>query len=169
MVSSCFFHRGAVIATSLCVSTSVLQAGQVRRQAPQGPAPVTVTVALKAAGQSYGATAPGSCTHAPKASIYNVMAEMWTVHQESDGRSLQLTLWQPADGSEGMFSLSLNGPANLQVNTVRGGTVVGSGTVKLQAADKGGTFTVNAKAKAGETITGTIQCAAFTPAVAEGG
>jgi hypothetical protein len=145
-----------------------LQAGQIRRQTP-GPQTVAVTVALKVGNESYSSTAQGACTHAPKASIYNVVAQKWTVIQEADGRSVQLTLWRPANGTDDMLSLSVGGRQNLLVSTVRGGEIAGSGTVKLQPSEKGGAFTVNAKAKSGETIAGTIQCAAFTPAIAEGG
>ena len=111
----------------------------------------------------------GTCTHADKASIYNVMARMWTVQQQGEGGSTHLTLWRPADGREDMFSLSVNGSRNISVSTVRGGTVSGSGTVKFQSKDKGGIFTIDAKGKAGEPVTGTIECSAFTMAVAEGG
>jgi hypothetical protein len=94
---------------------------------------------------------------------------MWTVRHREDGRSLQLTLWKPADGSPAMFNLSVKGPQNTTVSTVRGGQVSGSGTVTLAKAGKGGTFTVDARDKAGAPITGTIKCEAFTAAIAEGG
>ena len=89
--------------------------------------------------------------------------------EQGEGGSTQLTLWRPADGKEDMFSLSVNGSRNISVSTVRGGTVTGSGTVKFQAKDKGGTFTIDAKTKTGETVTGTIECSTFTAAIAEGG
>ena len=142
---------------------------QARRPAGSAAADVTVKVALKAGGQTLTSSGPGRCTHADKASIYNVMSQMWTVRQQGDGGSTQLTLWRPADGKEEMFSLSVNGSRDISVSTVRGGTVTGSGTVKFQAKEKGGTFTIDAKAKSGEAITGTIECSAFTAAVAEGG
>jgi len=157
-----------IVALSILVSTTAVHAGQVRRQAAQ-PESVPVTVTLKFGDESYASTAPGSCTHAPKASIYNVLSENWMVMQEAGGRSVQLTLWRPADGTSEMVSLAVNGRKNLQVSTVRGGAVSGSGTVKLQPSGKGGTFTIDLKAKSGEAITGTIQCAAFTPSRAEAG
>jgi hypothetical protein len=94
---------------------------------------------------------------------------MWSVTQEADGRSVQLTLWKPSDGSASMFSLSLNVPKSITISTVRGGQTQGSGTVALVPSAKGGTFTIDAKARTGETILGTIKCEAFTPAIAEGG
>lgn len=98
------------------------------------------------------------------------MAEMWSVQQNADGRSLALTLWKPMDGSGEMVTLSVTN-ANLshQVNTVRGGTVTGSGKVTLEKAGNGGTFSVDAKTSSGTAIRGTIKCDAFAPHSAEGG
>lgn len=160
--------KNTVLALSLSAATGTVHGAQARRPAESAPG-ATVKVSLTAAGQSLASSGPGRCTHADKASIYGVMSEMWTVRQQADGRSTQLTLWRPMDGKEEMFSLSLSGAKELSVSTVRGGTVTGSGTVKFRAKDKGGTFTINAKAKTGEAVTGTIECSAFSAAVAEGG
>jgi hypothetical protein len=124
---------------------------------------------VKVAGQPYVAKGLGSCTHAPKASIYNVAAEMWSVRQEADNRSLQLTFWKPADGSASMFSLAVSGPANATISTVRGGEIAGQGTMTLAPVGKGGTFTIDGKGKNGTTIAGTVKCEVFTPAIADGG
>jgi hypothetical protein len=169
-MSTFHWRVGAAIALSVALATAEPRAEQVRRQTGQAPAATPVTVALKIGAAAYNSSAAGSCTHAAKASIYNVLSEMWTVRQEEEGRSLQLTLWKPSDGSAEMFSLSVSGPkASHQVSTVRGGAIVGSGTVTLKPLDKGGAFSINAKTKSGETIAGTIQCPLFTPAMAEGG
>ena len=45
----------------------------------------------------------------------------WTVRQERDKGSTQLTLWRPTDGKEEMFSLSISGPRAVSIATVRGG------------------------------------------------
>jgi hypothetical protein len=161
--------KNTVLALSLTAATGTVHGAQARRPAGESAAGATVKVSLTAAGQSLTSSGAGRCTHADKAAIYGVMSEMWTVRQQADGRSTQLTVWRPMDGKEEMFSLSLSGAKELSVSTVRGGTVTGSGTVKFQARDKGGTFTINAKAKTGETVSGTIECSAFSAAVAEGG
>jgi len=154
-------------AIALTFTAALTHADQIRRQ-PQGPAQVAVEISLKGA-EAYEAKGQGSCTHAPKASIYGVLAEMWTVRHQAEGRSVQLTLWKPADGSADMFSLSVNGAESMTISTVRGGQVTGNGTVSLAGAGKGGAFTIDAKARTGEAFTGTIKCDAFTPAIAEGG
>ena len=148
------------------VYSTALTADQVRRQ---GPVQVPIEVSLKVGGATYAAKGLGSCTHAPKASIFGVLSEMWSVRQQADGRSLQLTLWKPTDGSGNMFSLSVNGAGTADISTVRGGDVTGTGSVTLAPAAKGGTLTVNAKAKNGDSVAGTIKCEAFTPHIADGG
>jgi hypothetical protein len=156
------------LAFVLSCSNSLLDARQAGRQ-PSGPQTVPVNVALKAGADTVTSSAAGTCTHAPQASIYDVVSEMWTVRQEENGRALQVTLWRPKNGSGDMFMLSVSGKKDLQVSTVKGGTPSGTGIVKLERTAKGGTFTIDAKAKTGEAITGTIQCSAFTAAIAEGG
>jgi hypothetical protein len=159
--------KGAMVAFSLSAAT--VYGAQARRPAGESAAAPTVKVSLSAGGQTVTSTGAGRCTHAGTAAIYGVMSEMWMVNHQAEGRSTQLTLWRPMDGKEEMFSLSVSGAKDVSISTVRGGTVTGSGTVKFQAKDKGGTFAINAKAKTGEAITGTIECSAFSPAVAEGG
>ena len=142
-----------------------------RRVPGQPAAKQEIHVALKAGGQAYESSEPGSCTYAPTAAIYQIVSELWSVQQSSDSRSLSLTFWRPKDGSGEMVNLSLrSGSASHDVNTVRGGgSTTGSGTVTLAKAGAGGTFTVNAKTKAGVAITGTIKCGTFAPHIAEGG
>ena len=158
----------SAVAAGIVFASAVPGADQVRRQSGTA-ALVPMEVALKVGSGAYEAKGQGACTHARQASIYNVLSEMWTVRHEADGRSFQLTLWKPKDGSAEMFSLSINGKPQATVSTVRGGQVSGGGTVKFAPSAKGGAFTVDAKDKSGATITGTIKCEAFTAAIAEGG
>jgi hypothetical protein len=160
-------NRVSFAVAALAVACSAAVAADQRRAPGERPG-VAMEVSLKAGGSTLASTEPGTCTHAPKASIYGVMAEMWAARQSSEGRSVQLTLWKPADGSAQLFSLSVNDTQNLTVSTVPQ-QASGSGTVALAPAGKGGTFTIEAKAKSGETIAGTIRCEAFTAAIAEGG
>jgi hypothetical protein len=98
------------------------------------------------------------------------MAELWSVQQSQDGRSLTLSFWKPKDGSPDMVTLSVrNGSASHEVNTVKGATAAGSGKVTFAKSGDGGTFTVDARSKEGAAITGTIRCEAFGRHTAEGG
>ncbi len=158
----------AATAMSFVFAVVLVGAGQIRRT-PPGSSSVPIEVSLKVGADAYTGKGQGSCTHAPKASIFGVVSEMWTVRHQDESRSVQLTLWKPADGSAQMFNLSVSGKTNASISTVRGGQVTGSGTVTLAPSGKGGTFTIDAKGKRGEAISGTIACEAFTPAIAEGG
>jgi hypothetical protein len=156
-------------AIALCGYVTTINA---QRRAPgQAQANQAIQVALNAGGTTYQSSEAGKCTHAPVASIYNTVSEMWSVQQSSQGRSLALTLWKPKDGSGDMVTLSVtSGNVSHQVNTVRGGgATAGSGKVTLKPGGSGGTFTVDAKSSKGTAITGTITCDAFAPHVAEGG
>lgn len=154
-------------AVACAVAITVVSADQASRRS--GPATVPVEVSLKVGQAKYDAKAQGTCTHAPRASIYDIASQQWMARHEEDGRAVQLTLWKPANGSAEMFSLSVTGKSDVNISTVRGGQMSGSGTVKLQPSGKGGTFTIDAKGKAGEPIVGTFKCDAFTAAIAEGG
>jgi hypothetical protein len=161
---------GFVVAVVGSGWVSMHAAGQ--RRVPGGAAELQppVEVSLNVGGQRYSASAPGKCTHAPVASIYQVVSELWTVQQSHEGRSLNLSMWRPKDGSGDMLSLSVStGKTAKTISTVRGAAAAGSGKVTLAAAGKGGVFTVDAKAADGTAINGTIKCEAFVPHVAEGG
>ncbi len=162
------------IALSLVIGLSIAPATSAqRRDAPAKAAETGVAITLQAGGQPYRFEGNADCRHAPVASIYSVMAEMWSVHQSEGQRSLSLTLWRPKIMSGDMVSLSVAaGGKSYVVNTVkpRGeGSVAGSAKVTLAPSGAGGTFTINAKTANGAAITGTIKCSAFPQLVAEGG
>lgn len=160
-----------IISGDLVVRGSIsLHAGQRRAPAAPVESKTPMQVSLTVGGQRYESSTPGSCTHAPVASIYQVMSALWSAQQSEDGRSLSLSLWRPKDGSADMVSLSMtSGRSSHRVSTVRGAPLSGSGKVMLQPSGKGGVFTVDAKTPEGAAITGTIKCEVFAPHVAEGG
>lgn len=159
-----------VVCCSLCAVTLVAQ-----RRPPGARAEPTVPVAieLQVGGGAYTMTGEGTCTHAARASIYDVPAEQWSVRHREGSRSLTLTVWRPKAGGGDMLSLAItDGKTNHRVNTVKGGSasaVSGAGTVTLAPAEKGGTFKVDATTSAGAKITGTVRCDAFTAPVVAGG
>ena len=167
---------GITVAAASSGWISLHAAGQQRR-APaasfdqaQGRPKVPMQVSLKIGAQGYESSTPGTCTHAPVASIYQVLSELWSAQQSEGGRSLSLAFWRPKDGSADMVSLSItSGPSSHRVSTVRGTPLAGSGKVMLQPSGKGGVFTVDAKTPDGAAISGTIKCEVFAPHVAEGG
>lgn len=134
---------------------------------------VSVTIGLKSGTGAYQFTGQGTCTYAKTASIFGVLSEQWSVQHSDNSRSLVLTFWKPKSGAQQMFTLSTSSGSSMQrVSTVKATGAPaseGSGTVSFESADKGGTFTIDAKDVRGGAITGTITCDAFTPAIAEGG
>jgi hypothetical protein len=152
---------------------AAVPAAQVRVPRGTDRPTVNVAIALKSGVGAYTATGQGRCTYAKMASIYGVLSEQWSVQQSDDSHSVALTFWKPKSGGDPMFNLSLSSGAKSQaVNTVKAPgapATEGTGTMTFAAADKGGTFTIDAKDAKGGAISGTIKCDAFTPAIAEGG
>ncbi len=146
-------------------------APQSRRLPPQAVESQgsAMKVSLMAGGQRYESAAAGQCTHAPTASIYGVVSELWTAQQSDNGKSMSFSLWQPKDGSRPMVSLTVTSGKTHRVSTVRGAEIAGNAKASLEPSGKGGTFTVYAKSAEGADIIGSIKCDAFAPHIAEGG
>ena len=158
-------------ASAIAIGVLPVQIDAQRRPAGQASAKQGIQASLNVGGETYESNEPGRCTHAPTASIYQVVSQLWSVQQSSQGRSLTLTFWKPKDGSAEMVNLSVrNGDASHDVSTVRGGAATtGTGKVTFDKSGDGGTFTLEAVTKAGTVITGRITCDAFAPHMAEGG
>lgn len=168
-------HRVAsAIAIAVLASTMVTHA-QVRRRAEPSTESATVPmqISLQVGGAPYAFTGAGSCRSTPRASIYDLPATMWNVEQNAEGKSLTLTVWHPTSGATDMLSLAVTaGGKSHRVDTVKvgqRGSVEGSGTVKVDTSGQGGVFTINAAAKDGAKISGTIKCDRFTSVEAAGG
>jgi hypothetical protein len=165
----------AVAAAAVCLATAMDAAAQ-RRTTPLAPgqgSKVPVAVALAAGATQYAFTGEGSCKSTPRASIYGLPAALSSVQVQDGARNVNLTLWQPNNGSPSMVSLGLtvDGKSH-RVDTVKvgqQGTIQGSGTATLQKQGQGGVFAVEATAADGTKIKGTIRCPSFTAPVAEGG
>lgn len=162
------------IPTTICLTIfAATVAAQVRVPRGQAESKVPIAVALQVGSESYQSVAPGSCHHTAQASIYDVVAEQWSVEQAEGSRSFTLTLWHPKNGPGDMISLALTtGGKQHVVDTVKAGSktqVRGSGTATLTPTGSGGTFTVNAVGTDGVKITGTIKCDNFTAPAAVAG
>ncbi len=159
-----------IFVESICAGLMIASIGFGQNQAKTG---ADVSIALKVAGQTYAFNGKGDCTYAPVASIYGTRAQQWRVEGNNAQGSAALTFWRPAAGSGDMFSLhAATGGKSYVVSTVKtsgGGQVQGSGKATFTSAGSGGTFTIDATAANGGTITGTMKCSAFSPAMAEGG
>ena len=161
----------------ISLATATTAAAQVPRRPtrlPPGSAqpPGQVTLALAVGGQKYSETKPGLCKHAPKASIYDTPAMMWTVQvSPSSSSSIALTLWRPASKDvTQMASLDVqHGSVSHHISTVKGGTVTGQVTVTFVPRGAGGRFDIDGTTAGGVAIRGSIECEKITVATAEGG
>ncbi len=164
-------HYLVGITTAVALAGFIVHIDAQRRVPGDAPPKQGIQASLKAGNVVYESKTPGKCTHAPTASIYQVMSQMWSIQQSSDGRSLTLTVWRPKDGSGDMVNLSVDGGnSSHEVNTVRGGGPVrGTAKVIFEKSGAGGTFTLDARTKDGTAVSGTIKCDAFAPHTAEGG
>ena len=142
--------------------------------AQQGSGTGNVSVSAKIGAKSYDASGPGSCRHEPGASIYNVPASLWMVEHASSGdgaiKHINLTLWQPKDGSPQQLSLNLRTRSSThRIDAGGRGEQVGTGKASLSARAKGGIFEIKGRDESGTPIEVLIECAAFAGIEAEGG
>ena len=163
--------RTICVISAITLSVCIARVEAQRRVAGQAQPKIAIQASLTVGGQKYQSNEPGKCTHAEKGMIYQTVAELWSVQQSSDGRSLTLSLWKPKDGSADMITLSVSdGSSSHELNTVRGGgSTSGSATARMEKSGNGGIFTIDGRTKSGAPISGTIKCDAFAPHVAEGG
>lgn len=144
---------------------------QVRRQPGSAPADTRVgaTIALTVGAAAYNFTGQAKCEHMPKGSIYNTVAERWSVNQDESGRSLMLNVWKPLAGGDNLVTLYVTSSGKNQVVDTAAPARKGTGTVTFAPEGKGGVFTIRATTDSGAKVTGTIKCDAFTAAEAVAG
>ena len=136
----------------------------------RGEVPLTIEVSV--GGERADLTGTGKCTHAPEASIYGTPAALWQIQDSDAGkiRYANLTVWRLKTGGPEQFSMSINtADEEHAINTVKGGELVGSGTVSVHPSGEGAHFEVIGKDAAGRSVRATFQCARFTEHMAEGG
>ncbi len=127
---------------------------------------------LTVAGRTETFRGTGQCGHEPRGWIYGKAARLWTAeYRQADASDISLTYWRPAAaGVADQFSLSVErGRKRHQINTVRGGRLVGSGRSSFQPTATGGRFEITGTAADGAAVRATIECARFGTIVAEGG
>jgi hypothetical protein len=125
---------------------------------------VPVAIALQVGPGRYDFTGPAVCLYIRNGGILNIPSEMFTVRHSVDKQRLNLTLYKVKTGTD-MFTINVTiGASTYSVTTMKvgaEGVVLGSGTVKLAPAEKGGTLTIDAADPKGIKIAGTVRCDAF--------
>lgn len=132
---------------------------------------VGVSIDLKVNGTPYTFKGEASCDHLAKGSIYDIAGQRWSVRHDDNGRSLNLSLWRPANGTGDMMQLNVSlGNKRYDVSTIKSPQgPSGSGSVKLATEGTGGTFAIDATTPSAGKITGTIKCDAFPASEAVAG
>jgi hypothetical protein len=143
--------------------------------ANSNPAPDAVPIQIQAVigGKKALARGLGQCNHTEDASIYQAPATLWRAgFQAASGGDLQdlnLTVWQPKTGGD-QFTVALRvGGQDHHIATVKGGTLVGTGTATIRSDGPAGTLMVEGKDGNGVPLTIRVRCDRFTEPVAEGG
>lgn len=170
--------RSVAIAGLAVVTLSGITQGQgpARRQSivPGAGAEEStkVTLALTVGRERYDETRQGRCTYTAMASIYNTLAAMWSVQYSRAGNSsLALTVWRPVRGDT---TAKLNfyigkGPTQHRIATVKGGEMLGKGTVQVSKRGPGGRFEITGTSAEGATVRGYIDCEKFAEPIAVAG
>ena len=153
----------AILGVALMCS---IQASAQRRPTGSQEKKVGVAIDLKVSGATYTFKGEASCDHLAKGSIYDIVAERWSVRQNDGDRGLSFSLWRPTGGAADMVTLNVSmGGKRYDVSTVKSPQgPSGSGSVKLAPEGAGGTFTIDATTASSARITGTVKCDAFTAA-----
>ena len=123
---------------------------------------VGVAIDLKVNSVPYTFKGDAICDHLAKGSIYDIVAERWSVRHDDNGRNINLSLWRPIKGGD-MVQLNVYmAGKRYDVSTIKSPQgPSGSGSVKLVKEGTGGTFTIDAATASAGKITGTIKCDAF--------
>jgi len=123
-------------------------------------------------GTDYTLSGDVTCEHADDGSIYDVPAAMWHATLKADAATVSyvnLTIWQFKQGGPDQFSLGLQaGGVFHHASTIKGATLVGSGTATVERA---ATTSLHAKGadEKGVAFDVTLRCAKVIAAVEEGG
>jgi hypothetical protein len=147
--------------------------GNVRRPPAAGAEDSTrVTLSLAVGSQRFDEAKQGRCTHAPQASIFGTLAEMWSVQVSPAAKtSLALTVWRPTRGdSTAQMTLHVsNGSTTQRISTVKGTKTFGDGTVQFTKHGAGGGFEISGSTESGAKVSGRVDCEKFSAPAAVGG
>ena len=165
----------SVLALTLALLTSITVDARAQRKGPASSAPgAPLTVSARIDDKNYGATGPGSCKHAPAASIHDIPAALWLIEYDNPSsvgiKRLSLTLWRPKDGSSDQVSLSLSTSSTThRINSVGKPQSEGAATVKVSPLATGGRLELKGNDAGGAKIELTVACPIFAGVEAEGG
>jgi hypothetical protein len=120
-------------------------------------------------GKQFSTSGQGECKHAPVAAIYGVRSAMWTLRfsgppTDTEVHNLYFTLWRPLEGdAPDQFNLSMRAIGTIyEIDTVKGSTNIGSGTVTFRPTAGPGNFELQGRARDGTEVRLRLYCQSFT-------
>jgi len=156
--------RSPRLRAGLVVGVLIAMCGLAVLDAQREAVPLQMNGTL--AGTRVSFSGAGECQHSDAASIYEVPAAMWRA-SFSGGTGidrLNVTLWQPKVGGPVQISLAADADRNhYSIGTVKGATLSGSGTARVERQGAGGTIVVQGQTAGGAAIQVSVSCSRFVP------
>jgi hypothetical protein len=133
---------------------------------------VSVEIAATVDGAQYPLKTMGQCTYTGAAAVYDVPAAQWHAMVHANGQPLSyanLTIWEFKDHTtQASLGLQIRGEFR-HASTVKGATLVGSGTASAAHAGDGATLSFDGKDNRGAAIRIEVRCPRTTVPIEEGG
>lgn len=133
---------------------------------------VSVEIAATVDGAQYPLKTMGQCTYTGGAAVYDVPAAQWHAMVHANGQPLSyanLTIWEFRDHTtQASLGVQVRGEFR-HVSTVKGATLVGSGTAHAAHAGEGATLSFDGKDNRGAAIRIDVVCPKTTAPIEEGG
>jgi hypothetical protein len=133
---------------------------------------VSVEIAATVDGAQYPLKTMGQCTYTGAAAVYDVPAAQWHAMVHANGQPLSyanLTIWEFKDHTtQASLGVQIRGEFR-HVSTVKGATLVGSGTASAAHAGEGATLSFDGKDNRGAAIRIEARCHRTTAPIEEGG
>ena len=133
---------------------------------------VSVEIAATVDGAQYPLKTMGQCTYTAAAAVYDVPAAQWHAMVHANGQSLSyanLTIWEFKDHTtQASLGLQIRGEYR-HVSTVKGATLVGSGTARAAHAGEGAMLSFEGTDNRGAAVKVEVRCPKTAAPVEEGG
>jgi hypothetical protein len=114
----------------------------------------------------------GQCTYTGAAAVYGVPAAQWHAMVHVNGQPLSytnLTIWEFKDHTtQASLGLQIRGEFR-HLSTVKGATLVGSGTARAAHAGEGAALSFEGKDNRGAAVQIEVRCPKATAPIEEGG
>jgi hypothetical protein len=162
----------APASTAAAPAPAVPQAAPDEGSGEASAGAVSVEIAATVDGAQYPLKTMGQCTYTGAAAVYDVPAAQWHAMVHANGQPLSyanLTIWEFKDHStQASLGIQIRGEFR-HLSTVKGATLVGSGTARAAHAGEGATLSFEGKDNRGAAVQLEVHCPKATAPIEEGG